>query len=123
MERPKAASVLVIVDDKVLGFKSPGRGIGMPGGKVDPGETYAQAAVRECKEETGYDVELFDVPYIGTDNSSVYEVATFKARIIGGELLEQASPEGIPMWVDMDDLLTGKYHEYNKNMLQFFNIM
>ncbi len=29
-----------------------------PGGKVDPGEDFAVAAVREAKEETGLDVEL-----------------------------------------------------------------
>lgn len=32
----------------------------LPKGKLDPGETWRQAAVREVKEETGYEVEVGD---------------------------------------------------------------
>jgi len=35
-----------------------GKGWWLPGGHVDPGETFEMAAIRECKEEGGIDIEI-----------------------------------------------------------------
>jgi ADP-ribose pyrophosphatase YjhB (NUDIX family) len=67
-----------------------------PGGAVEPGETPAQAVIREAREETGLDVvpvELLGV-YGGPDfhvtysNGDVvaYVGTAFRCHIIGGEL-------------------------------------
>ena len=46
----------VISEEKVLLVKERGDGWTLPGGWVDPGESPSEAAVRETKEESGYDV-------------------------------------------------------------------
>lgn len=60
---------------------------GFPAGSIDAHEDPMTVAVREAKEETGFDVELIDVLRIitidrGDDASGL--AFTFRARIIGG---------------------------------------
>jgi 8-oxo-dGTP pyrophosphatase MutT (NUDIX family) len=67
-----------------------------PGGAVEPGETPAEAAVREMWEETGLVVELagiigsyggpeFVVEYSNGDRTS-YVTTVYEGRVVGGEL-------------------------------------
>ncbi|MGW3742807.1 NUDIX hydrolase [Streptomyces sp. NPDC005146] len=68
----------------------------LPGGGVDVGESVADAAVRETKEETGFDVEVTGLVGLYTNPAHVMayddgEVRQqfsicFTARIVGGEL-------------------------------------
>ena len=59
-----------------------------PGGKVDPGEDFAVAAIREAKEETGLDVELTAVAGVAQSEMARAYVAMLcmEARVIGGEM-------------------------------------
>jgi ADP-ribose pyrophosphatase YjhB (NUDIX family) len=47
----------VISEDKILLVQERGDGWTLPGGWIDPGESPSEAAVRETKEESGYDVK------------------------------------------------------------------
>jgi 8-oxo-dGTP pyrophosphatase MutT (NUDIX family) len=46
----------VISENKILLVEERGNGWTLPGGWVDPAESPSEAAVRETKEESGYDV-------------------------------------------------------------------
>ena len=65
-------------DEVLLIHKKRGIGAGKvnaPGGKIDPGETAAQAAVREVKEEVGVDV------------GEVEEMGVLRFQFVDGEKL------------------------------------
>lgn len=58
-----------------------------PGGKVEPGETDAQALARECREELGVEVE---VGAVAAQNLHAYddlevELALYECRLVSGE--------------------------------------
>lgn len=56
----------------------------LPGGRLEPGETSAEAAVREVREETGLDVEVGAL--LATVDLGNYLVDDFAVTVIGGEL-------------------------------------
>jgi 8-oxo-dGTP pyrophosphatase MutT (NUDIX family) len=68
----------------------------LPAGAIDPGESPAQAVVREVREETGLIVEPTAVAgvfggegfrvYYGNGDVVEYTVIVFECRVVGGEL-------------------------------------
>lgn len=116
------ASVYIVKDDCVLLHKHKKLGIWLqPGGHIELDEDPNQAALREAKEETGFDVEL-----IGSNPSAVFSATvrdlvapmflnrhnfdethehidlTYFARVIGGELIPE---EGVEMrWVRREEI-------------------
>ena len=71
---------------RVLLVKPNGRGWELPGGRVEPGEDVARAAVREVAEETGCEVEAEAV--LGIDcrvSDPEMLMVRFRCRYVGGE--------------------------------------
>lgn len=92
-----AASVAVLRDGRVLlarRAKPPGAGrFSLPGGLVEPGETLAEAALRELVEETGVTARIVDfnrhVEVIERDDAGAvrrhFVVASFVGLWLSGE--------------------------------------
>ncbi len=78
----------------------------LPSGGVEDGESLAQAAIRETKEETGLDVELTRLVgvYSRLGNWSPGYMVLFAARPIGGERKCQEGETIAVEWFAFDQL-------------------
>ena len=78
----------------------------LPSGGVEDGESIAQAAVRETKEETGLDVELTRLVgvYSRLSNMSPGYMVLFAARPIGGEIKCQEGETIAVKWFAFDEI-------------------
>jgi ADP-ribose pyrophosphatase YjhB (NUDIX family) len=92
-------SSAVVVDDEgriLLQRRSDSGNWALPGGAMDIGETFAQSAAREVKEETGFDVRIERIVGIYSDPGHVFAYEDGEVRqefniclactVIGGEL-------------------------------------
>jgi len=80
----------------------PSKGLwSLPGGRVEPGETPAMAAVREVREETGLAVEVGRL--LATVTIGGYLVHDFAASVVGGDLRAGDDADDV-RWCGDDDL-------------------
>lgn len=71
------------------------------GGKVDPGEDFVQAAIRESKEETGLDVEVCE--FLGSYESNGYFCHAYICNVLGGDIVLEDCD--IHDWLSREQLL------------------
>lgn len=119
------ATLCFIVDEAagrvLLMRKKRGLGAGKinaPGGKLDPGETLAQCAARETREELG--VEALDPRHRGTlwfqfTDGLAMEVAVFLATRWRGEARE--TDEGAPQWTGIRRIPYSRMWEDDRHWL------
>lgn len=96
-------------DDKVLLIhKKRGLGKGKvnaPGGRIDPGESAKDAAIRECVEEVGLEpsnlVQVGELNFIFTNGYSLRGLVYFSSHFTG-EMVE--TEEANPFWCSISEI-------------------
>ncbi|WP_461240095.1 NUDIX hydrolase [Paucilactobacillus sp. N302-9] len=97
----------------------------LPGGFLEYGETFAQACVREYKEDSGLDVEIidridiFDQGEIHYPNGDIVQSISglFHVKQTGGELLASQTDETISVAYWPFDQLPPLLNQQTKDML------
>ena len=96
-------------------------GYTLPGGHVEPGESFVDAVIREMKEESGLtilDPRLVGVKQFPIENGR-YVVLLFKATRWSGDLI--SSDEGRMDWIRYSDLSTVKTVDDLSDLLKVMN--
>ena len=91
----------------------------IPAGKLDPSESIIDGAIRETKEETGFDVKLDSVLCIQyLENKSILKIV-FNATIISGNInFDKNAIMGIK-WISIEELeamTKNELRSYNSNI-------
>ncbi|MER5319507.1 NUDIX hydrolase [Streptosporangium roseum] len=122
----------VVVDDtgRVLMQRRTDNGLwALPGGGMDLTESVPQAAVREVKEETGYDVEVTGMVGLYTDARHIIAYSDgevrrqfnicLTARLVGGALtISDESTE--VRWVSPDEIEELPMHDTQRLRIEHF---
>ncbi len=109
----------VLVQERVKAYP----GIAFPGGHVEKGESIYDSAIREIKEETGFEIKnLTSYGFIYWDflDGSKYFTYFYKTSDYSGEMLTETA-EGKVLWVHPDDLIGMKLSQNMEHYLKMFS--
>jgi len=113
-EKDHAQVVLIDKDGLVclVSRKDDHKDFGLPGGKVDKGETYEEAAIRETKEETGLDVSNLECIFAMHRKGRMGY--TYLADYAGKISHDKEDEPHVVKWGKMSEAKKGSFGYWNK---------
>jgi ADP-ribose pyrophosphatase YjhB (NUDIX family) len=84
----------------------------LPGGKLEPGESWLTGLVREVREETGVEVISANLVHEGESDDDHY-VRVYSCRLAEYPETFPDNPEGVVKWVKPHELVKGCFRKFN----------
>ncbi|MCA9248088.1 MAG: (deoxy)nucleoside triphosphate pyrophosphohydrolase [Planctomycetales bacterium] len=118
--REVAIAVVEFEDQFLIGQRPPHVALAgyweFPGGKLEEGETPAEAAIRECREESGIEVSVQDA-YPTVDHQ--YDHGLLRVHFLACSPVAPGLQPSTPFrWVPRSALLDYKFPEANAELLR-----
>lgn len=117
----ETAGGIAVSDQSILLNQHKHGGLAIPKGHIEAGETYEQAAVRELKEETGYDVEIVkplgQLKRKSVENSGETVIKTITVYLMR-PLAQTAEAEEKIVWVKPKDAIAQMHFAEEADFIQ-----
>lgn len=129
MKSLRAAGVCIycLTTERVLGVsrRNEPTKFGIAGGKVDPGETFQEAAFRETLEETGLDFSNHAIMGEFENDCYGYLMRSYLIYTSFEDLHKIVPEKGLTVeWVPLETLyVNGPYRDYNTKMFKYFKLI
>ena len=95
------------------------KGYSFPGGHVEPHESFTESAVRELKEETGYDIRNLTfcgiIHWCHSVTNRRYLVFCYRTSDFSGQLRPETE-EGHVAWMDLSSMKEEDFAKYGKEL-------